>query len=111
MKEFIKKKLDEATHKLQEKEDNKPDEGGGGKYQKIQSLLSNEIFNHSEIIRKLWGEDDATKRSLFRKKLHRETNDQGSTYEFNDKELTKISNILMDTSSDIKKKIGKNSGL
>ena len=106
MKEFIKNKLGEATLKLQEK-DKKPEDGGGGKYQKIQGLLSNEIFNHSEIIRKLWGEDDATKRSLFRKKLHRETNDEGSTYEFNDEELTKISNILMDTSTEIRKKIGK----
>jgi hypothetical protein len=107
MKEFIKNKLDEATIKLQEKDDSPEKEGGGGKYQKIQGLLSNEIFNHSEIIRKLWGEDDATKRSLFRKKLHRETNDEGSTYEFDDTELTKISNILMDTSSEIRKKVGK----
>lgn len=105
MKEFIKGRLHEAI-RLGEKDD-KPDDGGGGKYQKVQALLSNEIFNHSEIIRKLWGEDNATKRSLFRKKLHRETNDEGSTYEFSDEDLTKISTILMDTSTEIRKKIGK----
>ena len=115
MKEFIKNKLVEARNKLREEgdTDNKPkdddskSEDGGGKYSTIQGLLNNEIFNHSEIIRKLWGDDSATKRSLFRKKLHREENDQGSTYGFDEDELTKISNILMATSSEIRKKIGK----
>lgn len=105
MKDFIKGKLEEAIGIFEK--DKKADEGGGSQYQKIQGLLSNEIFNHSEIIRKLWGEDDATKRSLFRKKLHRENNDQGSTYEFKDEELTKIANILMDTSTEIRKSIGR----
>jgi len=105
MKEFIKNKLTEAID-LKEKK-SEAEDGGGSQYQKIQGLLSNEIFNHSEIIRKLWGDDDATKRSLFRKKLHRETNNEGSTYEFKDEELTKIANILMDTSTEIRRKIGK----
>ena len=55
MKEFIKNKLKENIA-IHEKDDQKPEDGGGGKYQKIQGLLSNEIFNHSEIIRKLWGD-------------------------------------------------------
>lgn len=109
MKKFIKNKLHEANNRLHEKEEetNPSKDNGGGKYDTIQGLLSNEIFNHSEIIRKLWGDDSATKRSLFRKKLHRESNDEGSTYEFDENELTKISNILMSTSSEIRKKIGK----
>lgn len=105
MKDFIKNKLGEAIE-LHEKKD-KTEDTGSSKYQKIQGLLSNEIFNHSEIIRKLWGDDDATKRSLFRKKLHRETNDEGSVYEFKDEELTKIANILMDTSTEIRKSVGR----
>jgi hypothetical protein len=106
MKEFIKNKLKENIG-IHEKDDQKKEEGGGGKYQKIVNLLKNPIFNHSEVIRKLWNEDNATKRSLFAKKLKRETNDEGSTYEFNDEELTKIVGILMDTSTEIRKKVGK----
>ncbi len=34
--------------------------------------------------------DDATQRSLFRKKLHQEKNDEGSYYQFDDEELAKI---------------------
>lgn len=105
MKEFIQNKLREARD--QEKKDSTEVEGGGSQYQKIQALLGNEIFNHSEIIRKLWGEDDATKRSLFRKKLNREVNDNGSPYEFKDDELTKIATILMNTSTHIRRSLGK----
>lgn len=103
MRDFIKAKLDEALH-IQEKE--KPEEGGS-KYDKIKGLLDNPIFNHSEIIRKLWKKDDATARSLFKKKLDRASNDSGSTYKFDDEELSKIASILMDTSTQIRKDIGK----
>lgn len=78
-------------------------------YDRIQRLLDNNIFNHSEIIDKLWGQgkkDDASQRSLFRKKLNREEY-QGTKYEFDEKELIKIAQILMDTSSIIRKNLGK----
>jgi hypothetical protein len=110
MKNFIKDKLNEAIRlgeKDEKKTEKKTDDGGGSQYQKIQGLLSNGIFNHSEIIRKLWGGDDATKRSLFRKKLNRDNNDEGSTYEFKDEELTKIVSILMATSVEIRKSVGR----
>lgn len=110
MKEFIKSCLLEAIGKEKKKKETKePVKDSGSQYQKIQALLSNDIFNHSEIIRKLWGdtEDDATNRSLFRKKLNREVNDNGSPYQFDDSELTKIATILMNTSSEIRKTVGR----
>lgn len=109
MKEFIKSCLLEAIGKEKKKETKEPVKDSGSQYQKIQALLSNDIFNHSEIIRKLWGEDEdnATKRSLFRKKLNREVNDNGSPYQFDDGELTKIATILMNTSSEIRKTVGR----
>jgi hypothetical protein len=78
-------------------------------YDRIQRLLGDNIFNHSEIIDKLWGKgkkDDASQRSLFRKKLNREEY-QGTKYEFNEEELIKIAQIMMDTSSVIRKNLGK----
>lgn len=105
MKDFIKNKLEEARGS-KEKEAEAPD-GGGSQYDKIQALLGNEIFNHSEIIRKLWKKDDAGARSLFKKKLDRATNDTGSVYSFDEGELTKIATILMNTSTEIRKQIGK----
>lgn len=105
MKEFIKNKLAEARGLHEKKK--AQEETGSSQYEKIQALLGNEIFNHSEIIRKLWGEDDATKRSLFRKKLNKEVNDSGSPYTFDESELTKIATILMNTSTEIRKQVGK----
>lgn len=75
-------------------------------YKRIYALLQNNIFNHAEIVEKLWGDKDATNRSKFRKKLNQETSDSGARYEFSDEELSKIALILMDTSADIKKKLG-----
>lgn len=106
MKDFIKSKLEEARDSEKDKKADKPDTGGS-EYEKIQALLGNEIFNHSEIIRKLWGKDDATARSLFGKKLRRDVNDTGSVYTFDDAEITKITTILMNTSTEIRKKVGK----
>jgi len=105
MKDFIKNKLAEARDS-KPKETEAPD-SGGSQYDKIQALLGNEIFNHSEIIRKLWKKDDATARSLFKKKLDRATNDTGSVYSFDEGELTRIATILMNTSTEIRKQIGK----
>ena len=108
MRDFIKNKLVEARDIEKPKETSAP-EGGGSKYNKIQALLGNEIFNHSEIIRQLWGDDgdDATARSLFGKKLNGDTNDTGSVYSFDESELSKIATILMNTATGIKKAIGR----
>ena len=80
MKEEIKKLLREATEEKEE-----------GQYTRIKKLLDDNIFNHSEVIDKLWGagaKDDAGKRSLFRKKLNQETYN-GTTYTFNDDDFSK----------------------
>ena len=77
-------------------------------YDRIYHLLQNNIFNHAEIIEKLWGNRNATNRSLFRKKLNKmKTQGGDSNYEFTGEELTKIAGIMLDTSADIKKHIGK----
>ena len=106
MKDFIKNKLVEARG--EEEKAKAPAEGGSSQYDKIKNLLQNPIFNHSEIIRKLWNQDDdASNRSKFRKKLNRDLNDTGSPYTFDEAELTRIASILMNTSTEIRKKIGK----
>lgn len=108
MEDKIKQALREGLN-LTEK-DEEGDESSSsvkkGRYDKIKSLLGNNVFNHAGIIEKLWGESSATKRSLFRKKLNRLDNAEGGKYEFSDDEITRISNILMDTSRDIKKAVG-----
>jgi hypothetical protein len=70
------------------------------KYDKIKSTLSNDIFNHAAIIKRLWGSKDATNRSLFAKKLNKKTDSTtGYKYEFTDDELTKIASILSSASA------------
>jgi hypothetical protein len=76
------------------------------KHDRIKGLLGNNVFNHAGVIEKLWGDSEASNRSLFRKKLNRELNDNGVPYEFDDEELSKIANILMDTSKQVTKKLG-----
>lgn len=108
MKSEIRQLLREASG---EAEQSKEETGNKAKaqYDRIQRLLGNDMFNHSAIIDKIWGageKEDAAKRSLFRKKLNRETY-QGTTYEFNEEELSKIAQALLDTSSLIRKNLGK----
>lgn len=65
-------------------------------YASVYSRLQNDIINHAAIIRQLWKDsDNASARSLFRKKLEQEkmTNGEGS-YQFTMDELIKISNII-----------------
>jgi len=88
------------------------DEEHEEKYDKISNLLGNDIFNHAAIVRKLSGEkwkgnSEATNRSLFRKKLNKEPNEDGSVYEFDDETLSDIQKILMGLSSTINHKIGR----
>src|SRR5688572_4730272 len=72
------------------------------KYDRLTRLLDNNIFNHAGIIEKLWGDSDATNRSLFGKKLKRAKNDEGGEYQFSEEEISKILQILQNTSNDIK---------
>jgi len=78
-------------------------------YEKIKSLLSNDLINHAEVMRQLkWGGDEATNRSLFKKKLDMSPNDAGGVYRFDEEDIQKISDILMRMSSQIRKTIGHN---
>lgn len=79
----------------------------GTNYDKIASILNNDIVNTAAICEIVFGDKEATNRSLFRKKLNREPNDNGSTYSFDEEELLKISTALMSFSTQIRKSIGK----
>jgi hypothetical protein len=89
------------------KSEKKDSEDLKAKHKRVEALLSNNVFNHAGVIEKLWGDSEASNRSLFRKKLHRELNDNGVPYEFDDKELSKILNIMMGASAAITKSIKK----
>jgi hypothetical protein len=106
MKDFIKKRLNETLN-LQEKESSG---GGSSKYDNIKAMLDSPFINNAAVIDELWEQgdsEDAGKRSLFGKKLNRDTNSEGGTYEFNEEELSKIASILMSLSSKIRKTVGK----
>lgn len=76
------------------------------KHERVAGLLKNDVFNHAGVIRRLWGDSEASNRSLFKKKLERQLNDNGNPYEFDDEELSKIVNILMDTSKQVTSTFG-----
>jgi len=70
-------------------------------YERVRSLLDNDKINHAGVIKQLWGSKDATKRSLFRKKLKQMPNDSGGQYEFDKEEIGKIMSILMNFANEI----------
>jgi hypothetical protein len=76
------------------------DDASKGQYSRLRELLSNDIINHSGIIRRMkgWGDADDTERSLFKKKLDMSKNEQGGVYQFTKEEVEDIFNILMDVS-------------
>ena len=103
MKDDIKKLLREASG--EESDGNTQ----SAQYERIQRLLDDPIFNHSAIIDEIWGEgskEDSGLRSKFRKKLNREVY-QGNKNEFDEGEINKIAQVLMNTSSIIRKNLGK----
>jgi len=72
-----------------------------GDYERARGILSNDLINHAGVILRLWGSKDATKRSLFGKKLGKDKNDDGGTYEFDKDEMGKLISILDNLSKDI----------
>ena len=70
-------------------------------YERVRSLLDNDKINHAGVIAQLWGSKDATKRSLFRKKLKQMPNDSGGKYEFSKEEIGKIMSILTNFANEI----------
>jgi hypothetical protein len=75
---------------------NSDEKGGKALYASVSSVLNNPMINHAEVIRQLWSDsDNASARSLFRKKLNREKMSNGEGhYEFTLDELIKIKNIV-----------------
>lgn len=65
-----------------------------GEYERVRGILSNDLINHAGVVNLLWGKKEATQRSLFRKKLAKELNDNGTPYEFTKEEMTKVISIL-----------------
>jgi len=73
---------------------------------KVEKLLQNNIFNHADIIEKMWGDKEASNRSVFRKKLNKEPNGKGKVHDFTPEEVSEISGILKGVSTDIYKSLG-----
>lgn len=90
----------------------KNDEADENDYDKITSLLDNDIINHAAVVRQLknkpWaGNTEATNRSLFRKKLKKLPNDDGGEYTFSEETVSNLQKILMNLSSTINHSIGR----
>ena len=73
-------------------------------------VCDNSWDNYAEIARRLWDpkneKEEATLRSLFRKKLNKEKNaDSGYTYSFTKTEAETITDILSDTEQKISRAI------
>lgn len=96
IKKIIKEKL---ITENEENQSSDTDKEVSGLYKRVQGKLSNDLFNHAAVMRRLnWEGDDNTNRSLFEKKLKRAKNDAGGRYEFSKEELEKILTII-DTAS------------
>ena len=74
-------------------------------YERLKGLLDNDKINHAGVIKQLWGTKDATKRSLFRRKLNQLKNDGGGTQYFSKEEVSKIFSILMNFANEISSSI------
>lgn len=65
-------------------------------YQEVQRKLSDSLLKSSQVMQAagLGKADNAGDRSYFSKRLHKEKNDDGSTYMFNDKELATLIKVI-----------------
>jgi len=90
-----------TTQIINEAEEEESEKVTPSEYERVRSLLDNDKINHAGVIKQLWGSKDATKRSLFRKKLNQMNNDSGGKYEFSKDEVSKIMSILMNFANEI----------
>lgn len=76
--------------------DNGKDKNYAKNYQEIQRKLDGTMLKASQVMAaaNLGDPDDATARSLFSKKLRRDTNEEGGVYQFDEKELAAIIKII-----------------
>lgn len=101
-KNDIKFKLRESLiSQIQEKAPNKPVEKQDNRdydkeYAEVQSKLQNTMLKQSQVMAAagLGDPKDATDRSLFSKKVRKDTNDEGGTYMFDEKELASVIKVL-----------------
>lgn len=100
-------KGDEDDDEEDDDEDDDLEKGTRALYKRVQGLLNNDLFNHAAIVERLWGEKDATNRSLFRKKLNKEVADDGTVYKFERDELSDILSILSTAASEVRTATGK----
>lgn len=65
-------------------------------YSEVQSKLTSTMLKQSQVMAAagLGDPNDATDRSLFSKKVRKDTNDDGGQYLFNDKELALVIKVL-----------------
>lgn len=70
-------------------------------YKSLQDKLSNSMLKQNQVFAAagLGNPKDATDRSLWSKKLRRETNDEGGVYQFNQEELASIMKVVNNPSS------------
>jgi len=65
-----------------------------GDYNKVTSVLKNDLINHAGVIYLLWGSKNATLRSKFRKELERVPKEGGGEHRFYEKDIKKLMSIL-----------------
>ena len=90
------------------KEEDTSNDGAGSKnkqyekdYAEVQSKLDGTMLKSSQVMAAagLGNPKDATARSLFSKKVRKDTNDDGGTYMFDDKELASVIKVLNNPSA------------
>ncbi len=93
LRENLMGELTETEPKATPKKDNSNYEKS---YAEIQRKLDGTLLKASQVMgaAQLGDPEDATDRSLFSKKLRKDTNDQGGQYLFNDDELAKIIKVI-----------------
>ena len=106
-KDIIKQKLREnlLAHltETEPKPEAKPEKGKNYEkdYDEVQRKLDGTMLKASQVMAASGqgNPDDATDRSLFSKKLRRDTNDQGGLYQFDEKELASIIKVINNPAS------------
>jgi len=101
-KNDIKKKLRESLSiPIQEKAPKEPsaqrnERDYDKEYSEVQTKLQDTMLKQSQVMAAagLGNPKDATDRSLFSKKVRKDTNDEGGTYMFDDKELAAVIKVL-----------------
>jgi hypothetical protein len=96
IKEILRKSL--TTHIKEESEGTKKHhkEKYDKDYSEVQSKLQDTMLKQSQVMAAagLGNPKDATDRSLFSKKVRKDTNDEGGQYLFDDKELASVIKVL-----------------